>query len=82
MGTGEDGTIAELVLLLKQEVGYQGEIVFNHSKPDGTMQKLLDVSKIHALGWHHGISLQDGIKDTYCWFQKHSKEIKRALGGE
>ena len=65
IGTGEDLTIAELAATIKSVVGYQGNIVFDHSKPDGTPRKLMDVSKLHLLGWHHRISLQEGIQLAY-----------------
>ena len=49
--------------------GYKGEIIYDSSKPDGTPRKLMDVSRIHDLGWHHKTSLEDGIKKTYEWFK-------------
>ena len=68
IGTGKDITIADLASLVKSIVGYQGEIVYDHSKPDGTPRKLLDVSKITALGWQPQITLRQGIESTYRWF--------------
>ncbi len=65
VGTGEDITIKELALLIKEIVGYKGEIYFNSTKPDGTPRKLMDVSKLHSKGWQHKISLKDGIKSVY-----------------
>lgn len=65
IGTGEDLTIKELALLIKEITGYQGELRFDTSKPDGTMRKLLDVSKIHSLGWKHRTGLREGIEKTY-----------------
>lgn len=65
VGTGEDVTIKELAMLVKDIVGYHGEIVFNTSKPDGTPRKLMDVSRLHQLGWKHKISLEEGIKSVY-----------------
>lgn len=65
IGTGKDISIAELAQLIKNIVGYQGEIVFDTSKPDGTPRKLVDVSKLHALGWQHRIELIEGIRDVY-----------------
>ena len=62
IGTGEDVTIRELAMLISEVLGYQGELVFNTSKPDGTPRKLLDVSKIHGLGWRHSIPLRQGIE--------------------
>ncbi|KXG78331.1 GDP-L-fucose synthase [Fervidicola ferrireducens] len=71
IGVGEDLTIAELANLIKEIVGYQGEIVFDTTKPDGTPRKLLDVSKIFNLGWRPRIRLEDGIRSTYEWFVRN-----------
>jgi GDP-L-fucose synthase len=65
VGTGEDIPIKDLALLVKKIVGYEGEIYFNTSKPDGTPRKLMDVSRLHNLGWKHKISLEEGIKSVY-----------------
>ncbi len=65
VGTGEDIAIKDLALLVKKIVGYEGEIYFNAEKPDGTPRKLMNVSKLHSLGWKHKISLEDGIKSVY-----------------
>jgi len=62
IGTGEDVSIKELALLIKDLMGFKGEIVFNTSQPDGTARKLLDVSKIHSLGWKHKVDLKSGLK--------------------
>ncbi len=70
IGTGEDVFIKELADLIKDTVKFSGEIVWDSSKPDGTPRKLLDVSKIHNLGWHHKIELTDGIKTTYEWYER------------
>jgi len=70
IGTGEDITIAELAELVKTVTNYPGEIVWDTTKPNGTPRKLLDVSKVHALGWKHNTSLEDGIKRTYADFLK------------
>jgi GDP-L-fucose synthase len=67
IGTGQDCTIAELAERIAETVGYAGDIVFDSSKADGTPRKLLDVSRIHALGWSHRISLRDGLRATYAW---------------
>lgn len=69
IGTGEDLTIKELAIIVKDVVGYKGEIKHDLSKPDGTPKKLLDVSKINQLGWKHKITLKDGIKNTYEWYR-------------
>ena len=70
IGTGEDVTIKNLAALVKQVIGFQGEIVWETAKPDGTPRKLMDVSKLHGLGWHHKIALEDGIKLAYQDFLK------------
>jgi GDP-L-fucose synthase len=68
IGCGEDISIAELALLIKDVVGYTGNIEYNIDKPDGTPQKLLDVSKLKGLGWQPKLSLREGIKKTYEWY--------------
>lgn len=68
IGTGVDVTIRELAETIKEIVGYDGEIVFDSSKPDGTPKKLLDVSRLHEAGWQHKIDLKEGIAKTYEWF--------------
>ena len=65
IGSGKDLTIKDLALLMKNIIGFEGEIYFDSSKPDGTPKKLLDVSKLHSLGWNHTIELEQGIKETY-----------------
>ena len=65
IGIGSDLSIKDLALLIKQIVGYEGELKFDSSKPDGTPRKLMDVSKIHALGWEAKISLEEGVKLAY-----------------
>jgi GDP-L-fucose synthase len=65
IGTGEDISIQDLSYLIKEIIDFPGEIVYDSSKPDGTLRKLLDVSKLHSLGWKHKTSLVDGIKKTY-----------------
>jgi len=67
IGTGEDISIKELVLMIKDIIGYEGEFWFNTSKPDGTMVKLTDPSKLYSLGWKYSIKLLDGIKKMYRW---------------
>jgi GDP-L-fucose synthase len=70
IGTGEDLSIKELALLTKDIIGYNGEIKFDTTKPDGTPRKLMDVSKLHSKGWKHTIELKDGIKLAYHDFLK------------
>jgi len=72
IGTGEDLTIKDLALLIRSIVGFEGEIIFDASKPDGTPRKLMDVSKLHSLGWKHHTTLEEGIKLAYQDFlEKH-----------
>ena len=68
VGVGEDVTIAELAALVARVVGYRGQIRFDPSKPDGTPRKLLDVSRLHSLGWRARIKLEEGIAGTYEWY--------------
>ncbi len=68
VGTGEDITIRELAELVKEIVGFDGEIVQDQTKPDGTPRKLLDVSTLHGLGWKHRVELRQGVVGTYRWF--------------
>jgi len=69
IGTGEDLTIAELARLVAKVVGYAGRIEYDASKPDGTPRKLLDVGRIHALGWRHRVGLEEGLALTYADFK-------------
>jgi GDP-L-fucose synthase len=69
VGTGQDITISEYATLVAKTVGYQGSILFDASKPDGTPRRMLDVTKIHSLGWHHRIELEDGLVETYDWYK-------------
>ncbi len=68
IGTGVDISIKELALTIKKIVGYEGELYFNTTKPDGTMVKLTDPSKLHGLGWRHKIELEKGIERVYQWY--------------
>ncbi len=73
IGTGEDLTIKDLALMIKEIIGFEGDLVFDSSKPDGTPRKLMDVSKLHSKGWKHKVNLKDGIKMAYQDFlSKHS----------
>ncbi|WP_152286926.1 GDP-L-fucose synthase family protein [Flavicella marina] len=79
VGTGTDVTIKELAETIQRIVGHTGEIVWDSSKPDGTPRKLMDISKMHDLGWKHQIALEEGIQKTYNWFienQEVFKEVK------
>ena len=68
IGTGEDISIADLAELVRRTVCFGGKLVFDDSKPDGTFRKLTDVSKLHALGWKHRVTLEDGVKRFYEWY--------------
>ncbi|MCF7834031.1 MAG: GDP-L-fucose synthase [Candidatus Pacebacteria bacterium] len=68
IGTGEDLSIKELAQMIKEVVGYNGDIVWDSTKPDGTPRKLLDVSKLNSIGWKHKTELADGLKSTYEWY--------------
>lgn len=79
VGTGEDLTIKQLAETIQQTVGHQGDIVWDDSKPDGTPRKLMDVSRMHELGWNHKVNLETGIQKTYDWFLENIgkyKEVK------
>jgi GDP-L-fucose synthase len=76
VGCGEDITIAELAASIGRIVGYRGSIVFDRSKPDGTPRKLLDVSKLTALGWRAKTTLDDGIRITYEWYLQNAKQAR------
>lgn len=69
VGTGEDCTIKELAETLKQVIAYEGDLVFDITKPDGTPRKLMNVDRLHQLGWKHRLSLQEGLTETYQWFK-------------
>ncbi|HDM78405.1 MAG TPA: GDP-L-fucose synthase [Deltaproteobacteria bacterium] len=74
VGIGKDITIRELAELIREVVGYEGDIVFDLSKPDGVPRKLLDVSRIHALGWQAKTPLREGLEKTYRWYVEHRRE--------
>ena len=69
VGTGKELTIRELSELVVKAVGFEGDVEFDASKPDGTMRKLIDVSKLHSLGWHHKIDIEDGVKKLFDWYK-------------
>lgn len=68
VGSGEEISIASLAMLVKEVVGFDGDLVFDTSKPDGTPRKLADTSRLHTLGWRHRINLEAGVRDAYRWF--------------
>lgn len=76
VGTGVDCTIRELAQTIAQVVGYKGRVVFDASKPDGTPRKLLDVTRLHQLGWYHEISLEAGLASTYQWFLENQQRYR------
>ena len=71
IGTGREITIRQLAELIIQTIGFKGKLVFDPSKPDGTMRKLTDPSKLHALGWHHQIDIDEGVKRMVDWYLSH-----------
>lgn len=73
IGTGKDISIKELAELIKNIVGFRGELIFNIDKPDGSLEKSTNVSKLHNLGWKHKIELEDGIKNIYEWYKNEYK---------
>ncbi len=77
VGTGEDLTIKHLAETIQKITGHQGEIIWDDTKPDGTPRKLMDVSKMHKLGWKHQVELEEGIQTTYEWFLEHKDNFKQ-----
>ncbi|GMX63485.1 GDP-L-fucose synthase [Paenibacillus elgii] len=78
VGVGEDISIRELAEKIKETVGYQGEIAFDPTKPDGTPRKLVDVTKLNGIGWKATISLEEGLRQTYAWYQENLGQLKTA----
>ena len=76
VGTGVDCTIKELTETVAKVVGFAGEIVWDTSKPDGTPRKLMDVSRLRALGWQASIPLEEGLRDAYQWFLEHQNDFR------
>jgi GDP-L-fucose synthase len=77
IGTGVDLTIKELAETIQKITGHQGDIVWDATKPDGTPRKLMDISKMHDLGWKHKVNLEEGIKMTYDWFVTNVENVKK-----
>ena len=77
IGSGKDITIKQLAETIQNVVGHKGDIIWDNSKPDGTPRKLLDVSKMKALGWHYSTNLKEGVEKTYQWFQENIKVLKQ-----
>lgn len=76
VGTGEDVTISELAHLAAESIGFKGQLVFDKSKPDGAPRKLLNVTRLHNLGWHHKIPLRQGVLSTYEWFLENVESAR------
>ncbi|EKD51210.1 MAG: hypothetical protein ACD_62C00312G0009 [uncultured bacterium] len=76
IGAGEDMTIAELVALIRTIVGYQGDVIYDTTKPDGMFQKLLDVSRLKSFGWHPKITFEQGLANTIEWYRDHAEAKK------
>ena len=74
VGTGKELTIRQLSELVVEAVGFEGTIEFDASKPDGTMRKLIDVSKLHSLGWTHKVEIEDGVKKLFDWYRSTLEE--------
>lgn len=77
IGAGKDITVRELALLIRQIVGYNGELRFDPGMPDGTPRKLLDVSRLTAMGWTPSITLEKGLADTYAWYLENESRLRR-----
>ncbi|QQS16242.1 MAG: GDP-L-fucose synthase [Candidatus Moraniibacteriota bacterium] len=75
IGTGEDVTIQELAETIRSVIGFEGEIIWDTRKPDGTPRKWLDVTRLRSLGWMHSIALLDGIRTTYDWFLDDARKV-------
>ena len=74
IGCGEDVTIAELAAIVRDVVGFEGNLVFDRTKPDGTPRKLLDVTRLRSMGWAPQIEIHNGIASTYAWYRQHRAE--------
>ena len=76
VGTGQEISINNLIDELISVTKFKGNIIYDETRPDGTMTKVLDVSKINALGWRHKIDLENGLKDTYEWYEKNYPKVR------
>ena len=76
VGTGVDCTIREMAETMARVVGFSGRLTFDATKPDGTPRKLLDVSRLAALGWRYSISLEEGLTSTYAWFLANQERFR------
>lgn len=79
IGTGTDLTIKELAETIQKITGHQGDIIWDATKPDGTPRKLMDISKMHNLGWKHQVNLEEGIQMTYDWFVENVENVKKVV---
>ena len=79
IGTGEDLTIKELATTIQKIVGHTGSIIWDETKPDGTPRKLMDVSKMHSIGWKHKVNLEEGIQKTYSWYLENTEILKQKV---
>lgn len=79
VGTGEDLTIKDLATTIQKIVGHTGNIIWDESKPDGTPRKLMDVSKMHHIGWKHQVNLEEGVQKTYNWFLENIENLKEKV---
>ncbi|MEC8485307.1 MAG: GDP-L-fucose synthase, partial [Pseudomonadota bacterium] len=76
VGTGNDVTIAQLARLMAKTVGFEGELVFDSSKPNGTMRKVMDVGRLKQLGWEYDVDLERGLASTYAWFLANLDKLR------
>ena len=77
VGTGIDCTIRELAETMALVVGFEGELVFDATKPDGAPRKLMDISRLERLGWKAGTQLKEGLESTYRWFLEHQEDFRK-----
>jgi len=76
VGSGKDLKISELASLIAKEAGFNGTIEWDTSKPDGTLKKLLDISRVKELGWSPKVSLEEGVRDTIQWFRENKSKVR------
>ena len=76
VGTGKDVTIKELAELMAKTVGFKGKLVFDKTKPDGTLRKVLNVKRLTGLGWQYTVDLEQGLERTYQWFLKNQSSLR------
>ena len=76
IGTGEDVTIKELAETIAEVVGFEGQIIWDTLKPDGTPRKVTNMSKLHNLGWKHKTNLKDGLDQTYQWYLENADQVR------